>query len=349
MNIGKDRLWKTALRLRMQHTVAFFFPNEYPEVDWSKGIVFLDKELNTINLHARPKNRIADVLVLLTLKNGKKRVIFLHIEVQGYSDSDFALRIHQIRYRIEDLTGENPVMLAIFTDDDPNFHPREYYVETWGASNRTIFHTYKVMEHPPKTYADPNNPIALMMEIVYNSTQLTKASDEEIMDSFLVLFKKLVASGYPKEYIILLKSFIEAHIILGNDKNYRIFDLKMEKMVKYETTADILEWLYVDKVKARLEKEQKENARLVKAKARVESEKARVESEKARVESEKARVESEKARLRERSVMTLLGQAMAKEAIAAALEITMEDIHAIEAKYKDGNPFSTYLNGKSKN
>ena len=127
MNIGKDRLWKTALRLRMQHTVAFFFPHQYHEVDWSKGIVFLDKELNTINLHARPKNRIADVLVLLTLKNGKKRVLFLHIEVQGYPDIDFPLRIHQMRYRIEDLTGENPVMLAIFTDDDPNFHPKEYH------------------------------------------------------------------------------------------------------------------------------------------------------------------------------------------------------------------------------
>ena len=113
-------------------------------------------------------------------------------------------------------------------------------------------------------------------------------------------------------------------------------------MVKYETTADILEWLYVDKVKARLEKEQKENARLVKAKARVESEKARLVKA-------KARVESEKARLRERSVMTLLGQAMSKEAIAAALEITMEDINAIEAKYNGNNPFSKYLNGNSSN
>ena len=335
MNIGKDRLWKTALRLRMQHSVAFFFPDQYREVDWSKGIVFLDKELNTINLHARPKNGIADVLVLLTLKNGKKRVLFLHIEVQGYSDSDFALRIHQIRYRIEDLTGENPVMLAIFTDNDPNFHPKEYYVETWGASNRTVFHTYKVMEHPPETYADPNNPIALMMEIVYNSTQLKKVSDEKIMDSFLALFKKLTLSGYPQEYVILLKSFIEAHIILGDDKNYRIFELKMEKMVKYETTADILEWLYVDKVKARLEKSEKEKARLEKAKTRAEN--------------EKARAENEKARLRERSVMGFLSQAMSKEAIVAILEITMEDISAIEAKYNGNNPFSNHLNGNSSN
>ncbi len=124
-------------------------------------------------------------------------------------------------------------------------------------------------------------------------------------------------------------------MILGDDKNYRIFDLKMEKMVKYETTADILEWLYVDKVQARLDKSEREKARLVKAKTRIEN--------------EKSRIENEKSRLRERSVITLLGQAMSKEAIAAALEITMEDINAIEAKYKDGHPFSTYLNGNSKN
>ena len=138
-------------------------------------------------------------------------------------------------------------------------------------------------------------------------------------------------------------------MILGDDKNYRIFDLKMEKMVKYETTADILEWLYVDKVQARLDKSEREKARLVKAKTRIENEKSRIENEKSRIENEKSRIENEKSRLRERSVITLLGQAMSKEAIAAALEITMEDINAIEAKYKDGHPFSTYLNGNSKN
>ena len=342
MNIRKDQLWKSAFRLMMQQIVGFFFPNEYGEVDWTKEIVFLDKELNTIHLHSRPKNRIADVLVLLTLKNGKKRVLFLHIEVQGYFDGDFGLRVHQMRYRIEDLTGENPVMLSIFTDDDPNFHPKEYYVETWGASNRTIFNTYKVMEHPPETYLDPNNPVALMMEIIYKSTQIKKVSDKEIMDSFLALIKKLVLSGYSQEYIILLKSFIEAHIVFGDNKNYRIFELKMEKMVKYETTADILEWLYPDKVLARVERIEKEIEHVAK-------QKERVEKQKERVEKQKERVEKQKERLRERSVMALLGQAMSKAMIATVLEMTVADINAIEGKYKGKNPFAIPLNGNSKN
>ena len=335
MHIQKDQLWKSAFRLLMQQFVGFFFPDQYNEVDWTKEVVFLDKELSTILLNSRPKNRIADVLVMLTLKNGEKRLLFLHIEVQGYPDSSFALRIHQMRYRIEDLMGESPVMLSIFTDDDPKYHPKEYYAERWGASTRTVFNTYKVMEHPPETYSDPNNPVALMMEIVYNSTQINKLSDKEIMDAFIALTKKLVSSGYTREYILLMKNFIEAHIILGDNKNYRIFEGKIEKMVKYETTADILAWLDNDKLLAGIEREKKKSERAQKT----------IERTKKIVE----RMQTEKERLRERSVVALLGQAMSKETIAAVLEITLADIQAIEEKYKDNNPFSKPLNGNSSN
>ena len=337
MYIKKDQLWKSAFRLMMQQIVGFFFPDQYDEVDWTKEVVFLDKELSTIVLNSRPKNRIADVLVMLTLKNGEKRLLFLHIEVQGYPDTDFGLRVHQMRYRIEDLMGEPPVMLSIFTDDDPSYHPKEYYAERWGASTRTVFNTYKVMEHPPETYSDANNPVALMMEIIYNSTQIKKLSDKEIMDAFIGLTKKLVSSGYTKEYILLMKNFIEAHVTFGDNKNYRIFGEKIEKMVKYETTADILSWLDNDKL---LEAAQKKSERMQKA-----AERAQKAAERTKKIVE--RMQTEKERLRERSVVALLGQGMSKETIAAVLEITVADIQAIEEKYKNNNPFSKPLNGNS--
>ena len=122
-----------------------------------------------------------------------------------------------------------------------------------------------------------------------------------------------------------MKNFIEAHVTFGNNKNYRIFELKMEKMVKYETTEDILAWLDNDKLLADARKE------------------------KERVEKEKERVEKQKERLRERSVMGFLSQAMAKSMIATVLEMTVEEINAIEAKYKGKNPFAIPLNGNSKN
>ena len=106
-------------------------------------------------------------------------------------------------------------------------------------------------------------------------------------------------------------------------------------MVKYETTADILEWLYPDKVLARVE--------------RIEKEIEYVAKQKERVEKQKERVEKQKERLRERSVMALLGQAMSKAMIATVLEMTVEEINTIEAKYKGKNPFVVPLNGNSKN
>ena len=55
MHIQKDQLWKSAFRLLMQQFVGFFFSDQYDEVDWTKEVVFLDKELSTILLNSRPK------------------------------------------------------------------------------------------------------------------------------------------------------------------------------------------------------------------------------------------------------------------------------------------------------
>ena len=137
MAIRPDVLWKLALKNLMPNFVKFFYRNRYDEVDWTKQMHFLDKELQALQVGSRPKDRIADMLVMLHLKNGSPLYVFLHIEIQGYSDEYYDLRIHQMRYRIEDKYGANPAMLTIYTDDDPYFHPKEYYaerrMETWSA------------------------------------------------------------------------------------------------------------------------------------------------------------------------------------------------------------------------
>ena len=124
MTVGPDKLWKIAFRTMMPEFIEFFFPEKYDKIDWQKKILFLDKELQTIQPASRPKNRIADVLVMLHLKEGKPIWVLLHIEIQGYFDEFFGKRVHQMRYRIEDKLDASPVMLCIFTDDNPNFHPK---------------------------------------------------------------------------------------------------------------------------------------------------------------------------------------------------------------------------------
>ncbi len=309
MTIQRDQLWKLAFRNLMPQFVKFFFPKNYDEVNWDKDIIFLDKELQTIQANSRPKNRIADVLVLLHLKNGQQLYIFLHIEIQGYFDKDFGFRVHQMCYRIEDKYGSTPAMLTVFTDDDPSFHPKEYRSETWGSGHLTFFNTYKVMENHPSTYADPDSIVSMIMETVYHSTHLKMKDDDDVMKLFLLIVRKLFSKGYSKEHIYLVIAFIQAHVKFGNSENYRIFEEKLVNMEQYEEIEDLVTFFDLET--------------------------------KLKRERQKTELERQKTEL---SVLLMLSKGISMELVANILKENLEDILAIQEKYKNNNPVVDYLN-----
>ena len=332
MKTQKDTLWKVALRALTPQFVKFFFPNRYDEVDWEKEIHFLDKELHAIQVNSRPANRIADVLVMLHLKNGKPFYVFLHIEIQGYFDENFGFRVRQMCYRIEDKLGSTPAMLSVFTDDDPLFHPKEYRSETWGSGHLTYFNTYKVLENHPSTYSDADGIVALIMETVYYSTQIEKKSDEDIMSLFIPIAKKLFSKGYSKAHIHLALSFIQAHVKFGNSENYLIFEANLVNMEQFEEVLDLESYFDAEKIR-----EREQAALAAEARAVQEKELERKEKELERKEKEHALAASE------RSVLLMISQGISIELITKILEVTAADIHAIEEKYKDNNPVTNYL------
>ena len=229
-----------------------------------------------------------------------------------------------MRYRIEDKYGANPAMLTIYTDDDPNFHPKEYFVETWGGANWTVFNTYKVMENHPSTYVDPDDIVSLIMETVYYSTQMRKKTDEKIMDLFIPIVRKLMSKGYSKEHINLVLAFIKIHVKFGDSENYRIFEEKLIDMEKYEEVEDITTFFSFDRAEAR--------------------------AQQAEAEKELERQEKERERLaKERSVLLMINQGISIELISKVLEVTVKDIEAIQEKYKDNNPISELLKTRSDN
>jgi hypothetical protein len=322
----RDQLWKGAFRMLMPQFVQFYFPDYYDEIDWSKGVEYLDKELYTLQLKSESKGRIADVLVKLHLKSGEAIWLLLHIEIQGYVDKDFELRVHQMQYRIEDLFSVNPIMLAILTDDNPNFRPKYYRTEVWGTVSYTEFNSYKVMDNPPSTYKIKDNAVALIMEIVYNSTQLKKMPDDKIIDLFLPIARKFFIEGYKKEEIKLLISFIEAHAKFENSDYSRIFDENMNSMVKYETTEDILALFDTEK---RLKK-----LHFLEA----QEEKMRANIEQLRMKEEEARIREEEARTSQvRSIMFMLSQGIKIDLISKVIGITEKEVLDIETQYKDSD------------
>lgn len=86
----QDSAWKDVLDGLFPEFLAFFFPDIYREVDWTKDVVFLDKELQEIIREGEFGKRIVDKLVKVFLLDGSENWILIHVEIQGSVRKEFA-------------------------------------------------------------------------------------------------------------------------------------------------------------------------------------------------------------------------------------------------------------------
>ena len=80
-----DSAWKEVIENLFEDFLAFFFPEIFEDIDFSKGYAFLNKELASIVKDNKIGKRFADELVKVFLKDGSEKWLLIHIEVQGYT------------------------------------------------------------------------------------------------------------------------------------------------------------------------------------------------------------------------------------------------------------------------
>ena len=88
-----DSPWKEMLEHAFPEFMAFFFPEAYQQIDWTRGHEFLPVELRQVVRDAELGKRFADALVRVFLADGQEEWLYIHIEIQGQPDRDFARRI----------------------------------------------------------------------------------------------------------------------------------------------------------------------------------------------------------------------------------------------------------------
>ena len=88
-----DSPWKTLLERWFPAFMAWFFPPIAAEIDWARGYVFLDKELQKISHRAQEKRRHADKLVKVWRRTGEEMWVLVHIEIQAGYETDFGERM----------------------------------------------------------------------------------------------------------------------------------------------------------------------------------------------------------------------------------------------------------------
>jgi len=100
--VRRDTLWKALIEELVEDFLYFFFPTYMDQIDLGRGVVFLDKDLEQIMPEADTRRRHADKLFKVWLNDGEEHWFLVHVEVQGYPDTDFAFRMFQYYYRILD-------------------------------------------------------------------------------------------------------------------------------------------------------------------------------------------------------------------------------------------------------
>jgi hypothetical protein len=91
----KDILWKGIIEDMPAHFIQFFFPAAKDVLDFNRGFEFLDKELEELFPIDNPDHpRFVDKLIKVFSKAGNEEWVLIHIEVQGYVDDNFGLRMY---------------------------------------------------------------------------------------------------------------------------------------------------------------------------------------------------------------------------------------------------------------
>jgi len=238
-----DSPWKTALECYFRECIEFFLPEMARDVDWEKGYVFLDKELQQVAKDAAIGRRYADKLVQLYRKDGGDEWVLTHAEVQGQQRKVFPERMYTYNYRTFDLFRRKVASIAILADDNPSWRPDHFSYELWGSRAGLWFPVIKLLDYRDN-WAEleaSSNPFATVVMAHLKAVE-TKGDKEQRYRWKLFLIKRLYRLGYAKADIIRLFGFIDWVLSLPAEMEKGLWTeiqkLEEETKVEYVTSVE---------------------------------------------------------------------------------------------------------------
>jgi len=258
-----DSPWKDILEIYFEDFIKFFFPFVHLEIDWTKEIEFLNKELKQVTKDAKVGRRYADTLVKVYRINGEETWLYLHIEIQSRSERDFALRMFIYNTRISERYGCSVESFAVLADDDINWRPNRFVGSGLWTKTEFEFPIVKLLDYRAKwseLEAD-RNPFATVV-MVHLRTLETKNDRRARKVYKLALIKRLYEQGFSREDIINLYNLIDWMMTLSKDLE-REFQQELNKYEQEKNMPYITSIERAGQLKGKLEGEQKVIIRLL--------------------------------------------------------------------------------------
>ncbi len=160
--IDYDNNWKEVVSAMIEDFLAFFMPDLYADIDFTKPIDFLEQELYDI-IQEIDKDRTIDKLVRVQLKNGEDKWIFIHIEFQTSGETLFSARMYHYYRLIRTKYNQNVTALVIYTGKDKPKLFDHYKEDNYGTSIVYRFNTYRVIKQNVEELLENPNPFAIIV------------------------------------------------------------------------------------------------------------------------------------------------------------------------------------------
>ncbi len=238
-----DSAWKDILDAYFKEFMEFFYLEIAEKIDWSANYEALDKELQTITTTATIGKRFVDKLFKVKTLEGQEEVILIHIEIQGKKEDEFPLRLFQYYYRLFEKRGQSILTLAILTDGNNSWHPKNYQKQVLGLPILSFnFQTNKLLDYQEdkKGLEETANPFGIVVLVQLAAIE-TKGNPQGRYEMKARITRLLLKKGYKKDYIINLFKVIDWGLVLPLDLkikyNEDIDQLKEEEGMSYVLSA----------------------------------------------------------------------------------------------------------------
>ena len=234
-----DNAWKEVLERYFAAFMAFFFPLVHREIDWSRGIEFLEKELRQAVRYGGRGKRAVDKLVKVWRKDGNEAWVLVHVEVQSQVEPEFAQRMYIYNTFLFGRHKRCVVSRAILGDTDAEWRPRIFESELWGCRAFLEFPVVKLLDYENRLdeLASSDNPFAMVV-IAHLKTQATLRNSESRFQWKVRILRWLYREGRSEEEFADLFRFLDLVMMLPAD-----LEAQFEKEIEQYEEVRKVEWL----------------------------------------------------------------------------------------------------------
>ncbi len=198
-----DSPWKEAIERHLPDFLQFFFPTAHAQIDWTQPFVFLDQELRSVVRHAETGKRQVDKLVRVTRKDGQTDWAYIHLEVQGESQPEFAERMFVYHYRLFDRYRHPIASLALLADQRSGWQPDQFGYDALGCRLNFRYPVAKLLDWAGSEARldDNNNPFALVTQ-AHLATRATRHDSDARQAAKWQLVQSLYRRGYDRQLVL---------------------------------------------------------------------------------------------------------------------------------------------------